>query len=203
MVAKDNAQDIEEAPVKEVKKKPTEEEIQLQKQRQEELRKQREQEEALRKQKEEEDRKAKQAEEIMRMGQSAFGNKGTGESTGSQGVAGGTGNQGTPTGTPGADNYGEGGGLGSGISYGLGDRKVIGTLPKPLLGNCTVTSRIVIRVQIDVDAAGNVSGTPKVLESTFQDDCIYDAVILAAKQAKFSSAGTFTQRGWIRYIIDP
>jgi hypothetical protein len=200
-VAKDNSQNIEESPVKEVKK-PTEEEIRLQKIREEELRKQKEQAEILRKQQEAEALKRAQAEKLQKMGETAFGNKGVGEATGSQGITEGTGNQGTPTGTPGADNYGEGGGLGDGISYGLGGRGINGTLPKPLVERCSVTMRIEVKVQIDVDPAGNVTGTPKVLEATYQDACIYEAVLLAARQSKFTS-GTTTQRGWIRYIIVP
>ncbi|MGC9341638.1 MAG: hypothetical protein ACP5E3_02970, partial [Bacteroidales bacterium] len=137
-------------------------------------------------------------------GESAFGNKGVGEGNESQGEAGGTGNQGSLGGSPGVDNYGDGGGLGNGISFGgLGDRKGRGSWPKPVLANCIVTSRIVIKVQIDVDSEGNVVGEPKVSESTYQDDCIYTAVLKAAKMAKFTSSEQYRQRGWIRYIIDP
>ena len=195
-VAEKVVQDFEEAPVKE--RKPTPEEI-----RQQELEKQRLEE--LRKKREEEERKRRQQEEIQNRAKSAFGSAGVGTTEGSEGVTSGTGNQGTLGGTPGAPNYGEGGGLGSGISYGLGDRKVRGTLPLPMLSGCVVTQRIVIRVQINVDQEGNVAGAPRILESTFQDDCIYKAVIEAASKAKFNadSGAAFRQQGWIRYIIEP
>ena len=189
-------QDFEKSPV--VEKKPTPEEIRKQEQEKQRL-------EELRKQREEEERKRRQQEEIQNRAKSAFGNAGVGTTEGSEGVTSGAGNQGTLGGTPGAPNYGDGGGLGSGISYGLGDRKVRGSLPIPMLSGCVVTQRVVIRVQINVDQEGNVVGTPRVLESTFQDDCLYKAVIEAASKAKFNSdaGATFRQQGWIRYIIEP
>jgi len=189
-------QDIEESPVKE--KKPTEEELkkqELEKQRLEELRKQRE----------EEEKKKQQAEKIQSMGKSAFGTAGVGTTEGSEGITNGTGNQGSIVGTPDADTYADGGGLGSGITYGLGDRKVAGKLPEPLLTNCIVTSQIIVTVQINVDRDGNVVGEPRVLKATYQDDCIYKAVIEAATKSKFNvdPNAAFRQQGWIRYIIDP
>ena len=190
----EDVQDYEESPV--VENKPTPEEI-----RQQELERQRQEE--LRRQREEEEKKRQQAEKLKKMGETAFGNRGAGTESGSEGVEGGEGNQGTSTGTPGADNYGEGGGLGDG-NYGLGNRKARGQLPKPIVDGCVVTNRIVVRVQIDVDSEGNVVGTPRVLEATYQDDCIYEAVIKAAKRAKFSAdPSQYRQRGWIRYIIEP
>jgi len=189
-------QDIQESPVKE--KKPTEEELkqqQLERQRQEELKKQRE----------EEEKKKQKAEKIQNLGKSAFGTAGVGTTEGAEGVTSGTGNQGSVGGTPDAGSYTDGGGLGSGISYGLGDRKAIGKLPEPLLAGCIVTSKIVIRVQINVDPEGNVVGEPRILDSTFQDDCIDQAVIKAATRAKFNAdpKAAFRQQGWIRYIIEP
>ena len=194
-VAEKLVQDIEETPVKE--KKPTAEEI-----RQKELERQKQEE--LRKQREEEERRLAQQKRLQKLGESAFGTAGVGKTEGSEGITSGSGNQGVVGGTPGAENYGDGGGLGSG-RYGLGDRKARGTLPEPILSGCNVTQRIVVRVQINVDQEGNVVGSPRVIESTFQDDCIYKAVIEAASRAKFNAdpkAG-FRQQGWIRYIIDP
>jgi colicin import membrane protein len=189
-------QDFEEAPIKE--RKPSPEEI-----RQQEMEKQRLEE--IRKQREEEQRKLKQQQEIENRAKSAFGNAGTGTAQGSEGISSGTGNQGSLGGTPGAPNYSDGGGLGGGNSYGLGDRKIRASLPLPLLSGCMVTSRIVIRVQITVDQDGNVTGTPRILESTYQDECIYKAVIEAAAKAKFNAdtGAAFRQQGWIRYIIEP
>jgi colicin import membrane protein len=189
-------QDFEEAPVKE--RKPSPEEI-----RQQELEKQRLEE--VRKKREEEQRKLKQQQEIDNRAKSAFGNAGAGTTQGSEGITSGSGNQGSLGGTPGAPNYSDGGGLGGGNDYGLGNRKIRGTLPLPLLSACNVTQRIVVRVQINVDKDGNVSGTPTVIEATYQDDCIYRAVIEAAAKAKFSAdaGAAFRQQGWIRYIIEP
>ena len=202
------AQNYEESPVKE--KKPSAEEI---KREEERLRnaaiaKQKAAEEKIRlekiqKQREEEERKRLQAEKLQKLGQDAFGNKGVGTEQGSEGVTQGTGNQGDVNGTPDSDNYGTGGGLGNGNSYSLGDRKAKGQLPKPIVGACEVTSRITVKIQIDVDNLGNVVGTPKVIDATYQDDCIYEAVIKAAKLAKFSTSEQYRQRGWINYIIEP
>ena len=204
----EDVQDYEETPVKE--NKPTPEEIrqkEIEKQkaiereklRQEELERQRI--EAEKKRIEEE--KRKQAEKLQKMGEDAFGNKGVGTESGSQGVTEGDGNQGVIGGQPGAENYGEGSGLGNGITHGFGNRKGRGTAPKPNVGNCEVTSRIIVRVQMDLDSDGNVIGNPKILDATYQDECIYTAVLTAAKATKFEASAEFRQRGWVRYIIDP
>ncbi len=195
-LAQKTVQDFEESPVK--IKKPTEEE--LKKQELERIR-----QEELKRQREEEERKKQQAEKIQSMGKSAFGNAGVGNTESSEGITKGTGNQGNPGGQANVPNYSDGGGLGSGISYGLGNRKVAGNLPVPLLSGCVVTSRISVRVQINVDRDGKVVGDPKVLDATFQDECIYKAVIEAASKAKFNADqnAAFRQQGWIRYIIDP
>jgi hypothetical protein len=204
-VAEEAAQDFEESPVKENKPTPEEirqQQIEAERKRQQQIELERQRQEQLERERIERERKA-QADRLKQLGESAFGNKGVGEGNESQGEAGGTGNQGSLGGSPGVDNYGDGGGLGNGISYGLGDRKGRGNWPKPVLTNCEVTSRIEIRVQIDVDNEGNVVGEPKVIGSTYQDDCIYTAVLKAARMAKFTTADQYRQRGWIRYIIEP
>ena len=202
-------QDFEESPVKE--NKPTPEEI-----RQKELEVQKKiEDEKIRLEKLEQDRiekerlrveeeNRKQAEKARQMGESAFGgNKGVGTGDGSEGITEGSGNQGSLSGQPGVDNYGDGGGLGDGISIeGLGNRKVRGTLPTPNLANCTVSIQIVIKVRIDINSDGNVV-SQGIDESTFQDNCIYEAVLKAAMNAKFTKSENFKQRGWITYIIDP
>ncbi len=201
-VTEKQAQDYEESPVKE--KKPTAEEIkqkEIERLKKEEERKKQEE---LKKQREEEERKKAEAERLQKLGKNAFGNKGIGTTPGSEGVTQGTGNQGNPNGTANSDNYGDGGGLGNGISYGLGSRRVRGNLPPPVIDNCVVTSRIVVTVQIDVDNEGNVVGNPRVLEATYQDNCIYEAVLKAASRAKFSvDPKSIKQRGWIKYTIEP
>ena len=64
---------------------------------------------------------------------------GEGEGEGSEGITQGDGNQGDLNGSPDADRYGTGGGLGDGISYGLGGRNALG-LTKPNVSGCEVTS---------------------------------------------------------------
>jgi len=192
-VEKKLVQDVEETPVK--VKTPTPEELkqkEIERKRQEELQKQRE----------EEENKRKMAEKWSSTGQSVFGNKGVGTTQGSEGITQGDGNQGDPDGIPGVDNYGAGGGLGSGITFGLENRT--GQIPAPV-DNCVVTSRVVIKVQIVVDRNGNVVGTPKVIESNFQDPCIYESVIKAAAKAKFNTdpKASYRQQGWIRYTYEP
>ncbi len=190
-----NTQELEATKVKD--KKPSPEEL-----RQIEIKKQ--QAEELRKKKAEEERLRKLAEQWENKGKNAFGNKGVGTTDGSEGITQGNGNQGNPDGTPGATNYGDGAGLGNG-SFGLGNRGLSGDLPKPMVSGCTVTQRITIKVQINVDREGNVIGEPKILESNYQDECIYIAVFKAASTAKFTvdQQASFRQQGWIRYIIEP
>ena len=205
-------QDYEESPVKENQPSPEEikqQEIELQKKIEEDrIKKERIiEEERIRQEKLEEERIAKirrdQAEEIRKRGESAFGgNKGVGTEEGSEGITEGDGNQGSLTGQPGVDNYGDGGGLGDGISYGLGTRKVKGTLPTPNVEACNITSKIIIQVQIDVNSEGNVVSA-RIEDSTFQVDCIDEAVLKAARSAKFTKSEVYRQRGWIKYIIEP
>ena len=192
-----NTQNIEESKVKETNPTPTAEEIK-------QLQQQKQLAEELKKKKDEEIRQRQIAEEWNNKGKNAFGNKGIGNTTGSQGITEGTGNQGNPDGMPGANTYGEGAGLGSNSGFGLGNRGLRGDLPKPVVGGCTVTSRIIIKVQINVDREGIVVDM-KILESNFQDECIYQAVLKAASSAKFTAdeQASFRQQGWIRYIIEP
>jgi hypothetical protein len=192
-----NTQSVEETKVKATK--PSEEEL-----RQIEL--QKIQAEELRKKKADDERRQQLTEQLNSKAKNAFGKAGVGTTAGSQGITEGTGNQGNPNGVPGVENYGEGGGLGNGtIGFGLGNRGLRGDLPKPIVEGCTVTSRVIIKVQINVDREGNVVGDPKILESNFQDDCIYQGVLKAASSAKFTvdQQAPIRQQGWIRYIIEP
>ena len=203
----DNTQDVEETPVKE-EPQPTEEELRRQQEererRQRELEEQRRREEEQRKREAEQRKRQEQADRLNNLGESTFGRQGTGEDDGSQGIQPGEGtNQGSTTGSPGATNYGEGSGLGDGISYGLGGRKVEG-VTKPNVDNCEVTSRIIVTVEIQVDRDGKVVSA-NVSNATFADKCIWDRVIEAARNTKFVSDpnATFKQKGWIRYTIEP
>lgn len=216
----DHTQDVEEVKVKE-EPKPTPEELQREREERERIQREREEQERIEKERLEQERierekreeqeriereRQAQADKIKNAGQSAFGNKGVGETDGSQGISGGNGNQGDPNGSPDSDNYATGGGLGNNpYSYGLGNRKSRGTWPLPNMSGCEVTQKIEVTVEIQVDRDGNVIGTPTVLKATYQDKCIWDMVVEAARKSKFTAdqAAAYRQKGWIRYIIVP
>ncbi len=201
-VSDKQAQDYEESPVK--VNKPTAEELKKQAEEKEKLEQEKQRQEAIRKQKEEDQRKKAEAEKLQKMGQNAFGNKGVGTQEGSEGITQGNGNQGNLNGSADAPNYGQGGGLGNGISYGLGNRRTRGNDVFPNIKNCVVTSRIEVTVQIDVDKEGNVVGNPTILKETYQDPCIEEAVLDAARITRFTvDANSYRQRGWIKYTIEP
>ncbi len=212
----DQTQDVEEVKVKE-EPKPTPEELQRKREEQERIQQERiekeriekervEQERIEREKREEEERiereKQAQAERINNLGKNAFGKQGVGETDGPQGVKEGTDSQGDPNGSPDAELYDTGKGLGDGISFGLGSRS--GNIPKPDLSGCEVTSKIEIIVDIQVDKSGKVISA-SIQKATFTDNCINDMVIQAAKRSQFSSdeSATFRQTGWIKYIIVP
>ncbi|MEN8226771.1 MAG: hypothetical protein ABFS38_01355 [Bacteroidota bacterium] len=209
----DNTQDVEETRVKE-DPKPTAEELkrqrqeELERQRQAELERQRlEQERIERERREEEARiereRQERAEQLNNMGRDAFGRQGVGETEGSEGITEGSGNQGVTNGSPDADRYDTGGGLGDGISFGgLGSRS--GNLPKPNMSGCDVTQKIEVKVEIQVDRDGKVISAI-VTNATYQNKCIWDMVVEAAKKSRFSAdqGANFRQTGWIKYIIVP
>ena len=214
----DNAQDVEEAPVKE-DTKPTPEELERQRREQERIERERrerqeqerirlEQERIERERREEEARiqreqQAKQ-EKLQNAGRSAFGRQGVGETDGSQGVTEGDGNQGDINGSPDSDRYGTGGGLGDGISFGLGSGRGKRSIPKPDVSGCEVTSRIEVTVDIQVDKAGNVVSA-SVKSASYADDCIWNMVVKAARESRFiaDQNAAFRDQGWIKYIITP
>jgi len=211
----DQTQDVEEVRVRE-EPKPTAEE--LERQRQQELERQRqaemerkriEQERIERDRREEQERiereRQQQAERLNNLGRDAFGRQGVGETEGSEGITQGNGNQGDPNGSPDADRYSTGGGLGDGISFGgLGSRRARGSLPKPNMSGCDVTQKIEVKVEVQVDQSGNVVSAI-VTSSTYQNKCIWDMVVEAARQSKFSvdQNANYRQTGWIKYIITP
>lgn len=209
----DQTQDVEQTKVIE-KPKPTAEELErqrqqeLERQRQAELERQRiEQERIAREAREEQERiereRQAQAERLNNLGRDAFGNQGVGESEGGEGITQGSGNQGVTGGSPDADNYGTGGGLGNGISFGgLGSR--LGSVPKPDVTGCEVTQKIEIRVDIQVDKEGRVVQA-SVGQATYQDKCLWDTVVAAAKRSRFTAdqSANYRQTGWIKYIISP
>jgi outer membrane biosynthesis protein TonB len=203
----DKTQDVEETKVRE-KPKPTPEELERQRQEQERLERERLERQRIEQERIEQERiereRQQQAERLNNLGRDAFGNQGAGQTEGSQGESGGTGNQGDINGAPDADRYGTGGGLGDGISFGLGTRRAVGNLPKPNMSGCEVTQKIEVKVEIQVDREGKVISTI-VTSATYQDNCIWTMVVEAAKQSRFSvdQNANYRQTGWIRYIIVP
>jgi TonB family protein len=81
---------------------------------------------------------------------------------------------------------------------------VLGQIPIPNVDNCNVTSRIIVRVEIQVDRSGNVLSA-SVLKATFADNCIWNVVVQAARETKFNAdqSAAFKQTGWIEYTIEP
>jgi outer membrane biosynthesis protein TonB len=203
----DKTQDVEETKVRE-KPKPTPEELERQRQEQERLERERLERQRIEQERIEQERiereRQQQAERLNNLGRDAFGNQGAGQTEGSQGESGGTGNQGDINGAPDADRYGTGGGLGDGISFGLGTRRAVGNLPKPNMSGCEVTQKIEVKVEIQVDREGKVISAI-VTSATYQDNCIWTMVVEAAKQSRFSvdQNANYRQTGWIRYIIVP
>jgi colicin import membrane protein len=167
----------------------------LERQRQAELERQRKAE-AERKKKEEEQR---QITEINSRAQSAFGGGKTdnGSDSKSQGVTYGGGNQGSPDGSPGVNRYGNGGG--SGNTYNLSGRSLVGGLPKPdFPGNEEGT----VVVEITVDKYGKVTqAVPGVKGSNTMNPSLLAAAKKAALSARFNTdnnASAF-QKGTITY----
>lgn len=163
--------------------------------RQAELERQRKAE-AERKKKEEEQR---QITEINSRAQSAFGGGKTdnGSDSKSQGVTYGGGNQGSPDGSPGVNRYGNGGG--SGNTYNLSGRSLVGGLPKPdFPGNEEGT----VVVEITVDKYGKVTqAVPGVKGSNTMNPSLLAAAKKAALSARFNTdnnAPAF-QKGTITY----
>jgi len=130
----------------------------------------------------------------------AFGGGKTdnGSKSTSQGNTYGSGNQGSPDGTPGANQYGLGGGEGKGISYSLAGRNAR-LLPKPAFpGN---EAGIVV-VEVTVDKYGKVTkALPGVRGSNTIDPDLLEAARKAATAASFNTdqnAPAF-QKGTITY----
>jgi hypothetical protein len=209
----DQTQDVEETRVREEQRQADLEkqrQQELERQRQAELERQRiEQERIERERREEQERiereRQQQAERLNNLGRDAFGRQGVGETEGSEGITQGSGNQGDPNGSPDANRYDTGGGLGDGISFGgLGSRRARGSLPKPNMAGCDVNQKIEVRVEVEVDRNGNVTKAT-VINATYQNKCIWDMVVEAARQSKFSvdQSANYRQTGWIKYIITP
>jgi len=67
-----------------------------------------------------------------------------------------------------------------------------------------VNQKIEVKVEIQVDSDGRVVAAI-VQSATYQNKCIWDMVVEAAKKSRFSAdqSGNYRQSGWIKYIIVP
>jgi TonB family protein len=161
--------------------------------------------EELERQKAEEERKRKEQQDAQvnaikgRMGKSFGGSTGqTGEGAGNSQKSG---NLGDPEGSVNAGKNTTGGGQGSGISFSLEGRNVIGTLAKP---EYNINDYGTVVVQITVNKEGIVtSAVPGAKGSTTMDSRLLEAAKKAAMQARFNKvtspdAATY-QRGTITY----
>ena len=204
----DQTQDVEEVKVKE-EPKPTPEEIQREREEQERIQQEKDQQERIEKERVEQERiereKQAQAERINNLGKNAFGKQGLGETDGPQGVTEGSGNQGDINGSPDADNYGTGGGMGNGPTFGGLGSRTKRSLPLPNMSGCEITQKVEVKVEIQVNQNGEVIKTPIVISASYQDQCIWEMVVKAAKKSRFSvdPNANSIQTGWIRYIIVP
>ena len=147
-----------------------------------------------------EQEKAKKIGAINSRAKNAFGGGKTdnGSQSTSQGNTYGGGNQGSPNGTPGANQYGLGGGAGQGISFSLEGRNAR-ILPKPAFpGN---EAGIVV-VEVTVDKYGKVTkALPGIKGSNTVNTDLLEAARKAAIAANFNTdqnAPAF-QKGTITY----
>lgn len=147
-----------------------------------------------------EQEKVKKIGAINSRAKNAFGGGKTdnGSQSSGQGNTYGSGNQGSPDGTPGANQYGLGGGAGKGISFSLSGRNAR-SLPKPAFpGN---EAGIVV-VEVTVDKFGKVTkALPGIKGSNTVDTDLLEAAKKAALAASFNTdqnAPAF-QKGTITY----
>jgi len=217
-------QDHEEAPVlnkqtskeDEAEKKRLEQierdrQAQLERERQAELERQRieterKRQEELERQRLEEERKERERQQQQRnaisdrMTRSFGGNAETGDNKG-EGTQTATGNQGQQTGAVNATNRSNNPSQGSGISFSLDGRSVIGSLAKP---EYKVNDYGTVVVEITVDKNGTVvSAVPGKKGSTTNDSRLLEAAKKAAMTARFNKvtdpSAAIYQKGSITY----
>ena len=132
----------------------------------------------------------------------AFGGGKTdnGSTSRGQGQTYGSGNQGSPDGTPGANQYGLGGGAGKGVSFSLSGRNAQ-SLPKPAFpGN--ESGKVVVEVTVD-KYGKETKALPGIKGSNTINPDLLEAAKKAALSASFNSdpnAPAF-QKGTITYLF--
>lgn len=143
----------------------------------------------------------KQRNDINQRMQRSFGGQGDSGKSESEGVREGSGNQGIKTGNVNSQDRSMINSSGSGVSYSLEGRNVVGPLKLPAYpGQETGT----VVVQITVNKDGRViSAVPGVRGSTTMDSKLLDAAKKAALTARFNKitdpAAAFSQKGTISY----
>ncbi len=116
----------------------------------------------------------------------------------SEGDSEGEGNQGAEHGSIDGQKT-QGGGTGSdGSSWELGNRSIIGSLPKPAY-NSDEEGKVI--VNITVDAKGNVIDAVKGKGTSIASPQLVEAALSAARKARFSTADTDVQTGIITYVF--
>jgi len=205
----DNEKDLAEKKKLDEKKRKDQEERELQ--RQANLERQRIEAEAKRQQDlenqriEAEAKKAAQQQSQVndikgRMGKSFGGNSANAGNQG-QGDSQTVGNQGDPTGSVDSKNQGPGGGKGSGISYSLSGRNVIGSLAKPEY-NVNDYGDVIVTITVNKDG-DVISAVPGAKGTTTTDSRLWEAAKKAAMSARFnkvtSADAPVYQKGTITY----
>ena len=178
----------------------------LEKKRIEDEKKRQEEQERLRKEEEERQRRQQQEQqrnEINQRMQRSFGGQGDSGSNASEGERQGVGNQGVKTGSVDSNDRSMINSSGSGPTYSLEGRSVVGELGQPSYPG-QETGKVV--VQITVDKEGRViSAVPGVRGSTTSDTRLYEAAKKAAMTARFNRVtdpnAAPSQKGFITYVF--
>ncbi|MBT5427834.1 MAG: TonB family protein [Bacteroidetes bacterium] len=176
--------------------------IETERLRQEELERQKIAEEE-RQRKAEQLRKQQQRSDISNRMQKSFGGAGESDTNASEGLREGVGNQGIKTGSVESDDRTMIHSTGSGISYSLEGRNVVGALKRPQYpGQESGT----VVVSISVNKEGRVvSAVPGVRGSTTMDSKLLEAAKKVAMSARFNKvtdpSAAITQKGTISYIF--
>jgi len=218
-------QELEEAAAINAQKNREEEELRKKREEEERLRKEEEerqrqielekqrmeaerirQAELERQRKEEEERQRKAAQDAQRNAisdrmQKSFGGKSESGSTNSEGVRGGEGNQGVTTGSTESDDHTMINSTGSGISYSLDGRSVVGALKKPDYPG-QESGKVVVQITVDKDGRV-VAAVPGMKGSTTLNTKLLAAAKKAAMTARFNKVtdpnAAINQKGTITY----
>ena len=204
-------EEAEKKRLEEIEKKRQDE---IERQRQAELEKQRVEEERLRQEEierkrvEEEARQKRadqerQRNEINERMQKSFGGQGESGDNSSEGVRGGIGNQGIKTGNVNSQDRSMINSSGSGVSYSLEGRSVVGKLQEPQYPG-QESGRVVVQITVNKDGKV-ISAVPGVRGTTTMDTKLHEAAKKAALTARFNKVSdpnaAINQKGTIAYVF--